>query len=404
MTGTDAPGPADRSPVTIADARVVAPESTFRGYVRLAAGEIVACEPGAHPPDADRVVDADGRVAIPGLVDLHGDDVEDHLAPRADRPIDPALGLATCDRANVAAGVTTKLHAIAVEDEPAKRRSIEGAGALVDRIRNASGHLVDHRIHARCELTVPASVDAGVALLDRGATDLLTVQSALPGMGQFDDREAFRDWYAANDGNARRTVDVDDAADRLFDPADGSTPALRRRLDRLRSAADAADVPLGAHDPESATEVAGLADAGAAFVEYPVTRRAAREAVRRGLSVVAGAPNFVHGGSLFGNLDARAALEANCLDCLCADYHPASLLAAAFADTGEPRHERVERVTAAPAVLAGLADRGRLARGARADVVLVEPDPAPTVSRAFVAGREVYRAGDQSVPSGSQPP
>jgi alpha-D-ribose 1-methylphosphonate 5-triphosphate diphosphatase len=49
-------------------------------------------------------------------------------------------------------------------------------------------------------------------------------------------------------------------------------------------------------------------------------------------------------------------------------------------------------VTAVPAAIAGLSDRGRLVPGARADVVVVDPDPIPTVARVFTEGHEVYRA------------
>jgi alpha-D-ribose 1-methylphosphonate 5-triphosphate diphosphatase len=48
-------------------------------------------------------------------------------------------------------------------------------------------------------------------------------------------------------------------------------------------------------------------------------------------------------------------------------------------------------VTAAPAQAVGALDKGRLEPGARADIVVVDPDPTPTVSRVFVDGEEVYR-------------
>ncbi|MDR9381498.1 MAG: amidohydrolase family protein, partial [Natronomonas sp.] len=86
------------------------------------------------------------------------------------------------------------------------------------------------------------------------------------------------------------------------------------------------------------------------------------------------------------------AIEAGVVDALCVDYHPPSLLAAAFVDTGEPLPTRVRRVTASPADAVGLDSRGRIETGARADLLVVDPDPTPTVARALVAGRPVYRA------------
>ncbi len=105
-----------------------------------------------------------------------------------------------------------------------------------------------------------------------------------------------------------------------------------------------------------------------------------------------GAPNLVRGESQWGNLRTADAIEAGVVDALVADYHPPSLLAAVFIDTGEPLPERVARVTAAPATAAGLTDRGRIEPGARADLVVVDPEPTPTVTAAVVDGRPAYRA------------
>ena len=80
------------------------------------------------------------------------------------------------------------------------------------------------------------------------------------------------------------------------------------------------------------------------------------------------------------------------MDALVADYHPTSLLAAPFVDTGDPLPERVARVTKQPANAVGLTDRGRIAEGARADLVVIDENPTPTVTQALVAGTPVYRA------------
>jgi len=81
---------------------------------------------------------------------------------------------------------------------------------------------------------------------------------------------------------------------------------------------------------------------------------------------------------------------------LCADYHPPSLLAAPFVDTGEDLPTRVNRVTRNPADAAGLDDRGRIEVGARADVIVVDPEPTPTVETVLVQGEEVVRASRES--------
>jgi alpha-D-ribose 1-methylphosphonate 5-triphosphate diphosphatase len=166
-----------------------------------------------------------------------------------------------------------------------------------------------------------------------------------------------------------------------------------RRIDRIGELARRVDAPLASHDDEGRDDVETIAAHGAAISEYPLTLDAARRAKALGLATVMGAPNLVRGGSLWDNLSAREAVEEGVLDALCSDYHPASLLAAPFVDTGEPLPTRVNRVTRNPADIAGLSDRGRIEVGARADLVVVDPSPTPTVERAFVAGSEAIRAG-----------
>lgn len=383
--------------VTITNARIVTPDSVERGEIRLSGGQITAQDDSGLRTGDDRVVDAAGHFVLPGLIDLHGDDIEDQLRPRKDRRIGYHAALAACDRVNLAAGVTTKFHAVAFEEDPADNRSIANANTLTREIQSVESLLADHRVHARAELTDRESTRAVRELLRNGRCSVVSVQSRLPGKGQFDSRESLLNWYRDHGGNSRRDATPAELIDTAFGSTGGDsgvdTETHSRRLASLRESAADAGVPVGSHDDESQPEVRGLAEAGVSFVEYPVTPRAAREATRRGLPVVMGAPNFAYGGSLFGNLDARTASDAGLLDALCVDYHPPSLLASVFEDPDTTLPRRVGRVTAIPADIAGVPDRGRLVPGARADVVVVDPDPPPTVTRVFIAGREVYRAG-----------
>jgi len=68
------------------------------------------------------------------------------------------------------------------------------------------------------------------------------------------------------------------------------------------------------------------------------------------------------------------------------------MLASVFIDTGESLPERVNRVSANPADAVGFADRGRIESGKRADLIVVDPKPTPTVTGAVVGGQPVYRA------------
>jgi alpha-D-ribose 1-methylphosphonate 5-triphosphate diphosphatase len=88
-----------------------------------------------------------------------------------------------------------------------------------------------------------------------------------------------------------------------------------------------------------------------------------------------GAPNMVRGGSHSGNVATRELAQLGLLDALSSDYVPASLLHAAFllAEVeGFSLPRAIATVTARPANMVGLHDRGEIAEGKLADFVRVK--------------------------------
>ncbi|WP_136689611.1 alpha-D-ribose 1-methylphosphonate 5-triphosphate diphosphatase [Halorhabdus amylolytica] len=371
----------------IVGGRVVTPDSVIDGGVTIAGDRIVDVGDVERVADAETVIEADGRLIVPGLIDLHGDDIERHLFPRSGARMDTDLALASADRATISAGITTKFHAIAFEMDEEDDRSPELATTITDAIADADDLLADHRLHARCEVTQQHSVDAALEVIERGGPDLVSVMSHIPGKGQFRDVEAFKQYYQVDND---RTLDEAEAL--IEDRSSLSMETIRERVDRVIEAAHGAGAVTASHDDENPAEIHRLNAAGVDVSEYPITLETARAAADAGMATAMGAPNLVRGESQWGNLATADAIDASVLDILVADYHPPSLLAAPFVDTGESLPRRLRRVTKAPAEAVGLSDRGRIEAGARADLLVVDPDPAPTVARAFVAGQPVYRA------------
>ena len=128
-----------------------------------------------------------------------------------------------------------------------------------------------------------------------------------------------------------------------------------------------------------------------------MTMAPAQAARDNGDLIIFGAPNAVRGGSHIGSLGAADMVEAGLCDALASDYYyPAMLAAVARLD-----HERRagglrlwSLVSNGPAQAMGLHDRGEIAVGKRADLVLVDwPDGAtPAVQGTWVAGRAAYLA------------
>ena len=376
---------ASEDSLAVVGARIVTTDRVIDGGVRIEGDRIV--DVGVVDHDADTVIDAGGSLVLPGLIDLHGDDIEGHLHPRSGARMSLPMALATADRANISAGITTKFHAISFELDEEADRSPELAALLSDAIAGATSLLVDHRLHARCEVTQQECIDAVLEVIKNGDADLVSVMSHVPGKGQFRDVEAFKTYY---ENSANHTVE--EAESMIQTRTDVSMARIRDRVDRVIGAAHDAGAVTASHDDEDPAEVERLAAAGIDITEYPITLQTATRATDVGVTTAMGAPNLVRGESQWGNLSTADAIDARAVDVLLADYHPPSLLAAPFVDTGEPLPARVRRVTANPADAVGLYDRGRIEPGARADVLVVDPDPTPTVARAVVAGQPVYRA------------
>jgi alpha-D-ribose 1-methylphosphonate 5-triphosphate diphosphatase len=112
------------------------------------------------------------------------------------------------------------------------------------------------------------------------------------------------------------------------------------------------------------------------------------------MAVVMGAPNVVRGGSHSGNMSARDLAAVGLLDILSSDYAPVSLLHAAFllhSAVDIPLPEAVAMVSRNPANALGLADRGEIGPGKRADLLRVRlVDDMPMA-------RQVWRAGERVV-------
>ena len=208
---------------------------------------------------------------------------------------------------------------------------------------------------------------------DGAVPPLLSFEDHTPGQGQYRDVEQFR---AAIDPD---TLDpgetVDDAVARVIDEAEQSRHLRTVNRAALADLAQAGRILLLAHDCEDAPDVEEAHDAGASVAEFPLSVGAARRARERGMTVVMGAPNALRGGSHSGNVAAADLVRTGLCDALASDYLPSTMLAAAFhlARSGAcTLHDAVSLVTSGPAAVTGLRDRGRVAPGARADLILVD--------------------------------
>src|SRR5580698_5885072 len=162
------------------------------GFIRLV-DEGLTQAPGA--------IDCDGDYVIPGLIELHTDNLEKHLMPRAG-VLWPALpAVLTHDAQVVAAGITTVFDALSVGDLEEESVRIETLRSTYDAILagQASGALrADHWIHLRCELAYPHLLEALEPLMNHSSVRLLSLMDHTPGQRQYRDIQQYRKYYSKN--------------------------------------------------------------------------------------------------------------------------------------------------------------------------------------------------------------
>jgi alpha-D-ribose 1-methylphosphonate 5-triphosphate diphosphatase len=372
---------------------VLADEIIENGSLRIEDGEIaeVRAAPVAAP-----TFDGGGRLLMPGFVDLHGDMVEREIAPRPNAMMPVDFGVHELDKKLAAAGVTTAYAAVsfATESVYGHIRSLENTRAIIEGIKRLDGQLlIDHRVHARYEITNVGAAPALESLLHGGFVDMVSLTDHTPGQGQYNNIDS----YIAS-MSERRAISKEAAAEvvakRIALRKDSSE--VDARLRDIVGLSLKHNLSLASHDDDSAEKVAEMHDLGVTISEFPVTLEAAEEARRRGLWTLMGAPNALRGQSMSGNLTAFDAARAGLLTILAADYHPAAFLLGAFriADASGGNLPKAVAMTGLnPARAAGLKDRGEIAIGQKADLVVVEPGDVPRVRTTFRNGRVVYSDG-----------
>lgn len=375
----------------LSELRIVLPDGTLDGgSIQIEAGRIAQIIPARAPEPA---VHLPGLMALPGLVDIHGDMLEREINPRpgAEIPID--LALHELDKRLVATGITTAYAAVSFAWHKGDSVRSEGRAREIIRTVNTLRPtlLADHRVHARFEITNP---DAGSVLQDLLRQDqvhLISIMDHTPGQGQYRDIEAYVKFML--EWTVRTGENLSEAQLRERVQQEQERP---KGWDAVRSVAELAQqhaIPLASHDDDTPDKVNFVHDLGVTISEFPVTRDAARRAKALGMHTAMGAPNALRGRSLTGNLSAFDAVADSTVDTLATDYYPASMMHAAFsfAEKGAlPLHEAIKLVSQNPADSVGLTDRGRLTVGSVADIVLVEDATRPRVRGVIRNGVPVY--------------
>lgn len=334
-------------------------------------------------------LDATGLLVLPGIVDCHGDAFERHIMPRPGVSFAMELALRDADRALLASGITTAFHGVTWSWEPGLRGA-ENARRLLAVIETLAPELgADTRFHLRHETF---NLDAEAEIIDwlrSGRVGVLAFNDHTEGTLKTRSRPEKVGKMVERTGLSR------DDFMTLVENVYARKAEVPGSVARLAEAARQAGVPALSHDdmtPQMRRWYRGL---GVSVAEFPIDEATAREAAAHGEPIVFGAPNVVRGGSHTGCPAAEEMVGKGLCTILASDYYYPALLLAPFvlARNGTASFaEAWKLVSQAPAEAFGLHDRGVVAPGKRADLILVEDGPQPRVVATIAGGRLVHLA------------
>ncbi len=373
----------------LTNARIVLPDEVIAGTVVVERGRIADVQPGRSHLAAAR--DLGGDHLIPGVVDVHTDNLERQVSPRANARWPSRSAMLAHDAQCAAAGVTTVFDALCLGDlgfDPGRGQTFLDGVADLDALADAGVLKSEHFLHLRCELPAPDMRGALDPVADHPRVAMVSLMDHSPGVGQYRDIPRYKAMRMRQKNMTE--AEVTKRVEELLQQQKRLVgPHRRWVLDRVRHR----DLPLASHDDDDVIAVRRNMADGIRISEFPVTMEAARAAHELGAAVIAGAPNIVRGGSHSGNVAASDLVRAKAVDAFASDYVPAAMIEAAYRcadETGITLPQAVAMIADAPARMARLADRGRIAAGLRADLVQVHPMPGlPVVRRVWCGGARV---------------
>ena len=355
----------------INNVKLVLEDEVINGSLEVQDGRISAfAESQSRLAEA---IDGDGGWLLPGLIELHTDNLDKFFTPRpkVDWPAHSAMS--SHDALMVASGITTVLDAVAIGDVRDGGDRLENLEKMINAVEETQKrglNRAEHRLHLRCELPHHTPLPLFEKLVGREPVSMVSLMDHSPGQRQYADRSKYRDYYQ---GKYHLTNEQMDA----FEEEQMALAAAWSQPNRQRIAAICRErnIALASHDDATCEHVLESRQLGSVIAEFPTTIAAAQASRQHGMNVLMGAPNIVRGGSHSGNVAAHHLAASGLLDILSSDYYPASLLDAAFRIADDEGNaftlaQAIRLVSKNPAQALGLHDRGTIAEGKRADLVL----------------------------------
>jgi len=375
--------------VRLANARLVLPDRVVTGQIVSEAGQIVEITERADLPPGS--VDCDGDLILPGLVELHTDNLERHIEPRPGVMFPPVSALLAHDAELASTGITTVFDAMRVGSTQSGMtnyaRYARDLATELMRLRGKGVLKISHFLHLRAEICSETLLEELAEFGPEDRVGILSLMDHTPGQRQFRDLTKLRTYLSGKRGMTDAAFDAHVSHLTGLQARHGAAHAEGAVTEARRLGA-----VLASHDDTTPEQVRVSRDNGTAFAEFPTTIEAAIACRDHSMAIMMGAPNILRGESHSGNVSALDLARRDVLDIVSSDYVPSALLVSAFrlAEIWSDLPRAIRTVTDSPARAAGLCDRGRLEVGLRADILRVRRfDRTPVIRSVWTQGQRV---------------
>ena len=313
-------------------------------------------------------INLNGYIICPGIIDLHGDSFDRHLAARRGALPNMIRGYWAVDAEFGVNGITTAYLAQFFSWEGGMRGP-EFCEKMLHNLEKTEGLVTDIYVQLRLETSLIDEFEKALSLIDRFKISYVVLNDHLP-------RDALRKGKTPPrlNGIALRAGRSPEAHLKLMQALLKNEPHEWDALIKLTSKLKERKVKIGSHDDSTGAIRKAYRELHADISEFPETIEAAETAFNAHEPVIIGAPNIVRGASHNGNVSARELLTRTLISALVSDYHYPSLLEAIRVIDNEgllPFAHAWKFISENPAKIMGFEDRGALKAGMRADYVVI---------------------------------
>lgn len=376
--------------IILTNTNIILSNEIIYGSVKIRDGCI--SEIDDQPTSIKNSIDLEGDFLLPGLIELHTDNLERHCVPRPSVLWPFRSAVIAHDAEIASAGITTVFDAIAVGGAMLNKDRdtvlIDAADAVRDAVTDKVLR-VDHYLHMRCEVASTNVIESFNNFYEEPLVQLVSLMDHTPGERQFVDEAKLKIYYQGKYGLSDSEFDK-----MVIERKELQAKYSKKHRLEISSICKNIGVTTATHDDATEAHIKEAITLGATISEFPTTVVAASAASNAGMSTIMGGPNVVRGGSHSGNVSAADLSDKGLLDALSSDYVPSSLLYGAFLlsdKQGLSLPDAIATVTTNPARMANFNDRGEIKVDLRADLIQVKrcTDGTPIVRKTFKLGERV---------------